>query len=459
MMKLQLQDTIAAIATPAGEGAIAVIRISGPASFLIADRVFRGRTSLAEAPPLTLHYGTVVAENDETIDQVIAAVFRSPHSYTGEDVVEMSCHGSMYVARRILQLLMVAGARQAEPGEFTRRAFVNGKMDLAQAEAVADMIHARSEKMRQASVAQLEGKLGERVRSLRAGLMDLCSLLEVDLDFSEEGLSVIEHAEIERRLEAVERDLLGMITSFEKGKLAREGVDVVLVGKPNAGKSSLFNALLREERAIVTHLPGTTRDSLEESLTIGGLLFRVHDTAGLRKTDDLIETEGVKRSQAIMGRADILLDVIDATSPLDREELVMWRKGMGPSQHCLAVYNKIDLVEQKVSARLAAEPESVAVSAKTGEGIEDLRKSLLRVVEGKEVELLSVGVINDRHAMSLARSIEGIRTALMSLRKGATNEFVAFDVREAADHLAEITGEITSEEVLNRVFSKFCIGK
>ncbi|RPH37104.1 tRNA uridine-5-carboxymethylaminomethyl(34) synthesis GTPase MnmE, partial [bacterium] len=417
-MKLRLNDTIAAIATPSGEGAIAVIRISGPASIQIADRVFRGGIPLAEVSGFSVHYG-IVNEPDQTpVDQVLATVFRSPHSYTGEDQVEISCHGGMYIAQRVLNVLIAAGARQAEAGEFTRRAFVNGKIDLAQAEAIADMIRARSEKMRQASFEQLQGRLGDRVRALRAELMDLCSLLEVDLDFSEEGLAVIAPDEIEKRLVAIDLALEGMVSSFEHGKLAREGVEVVLVGKPNAGKSSIFNALLKEERAIVTPLPGTTRDSLEENLTIGGMLFRVHDTAGLRESKDLAETEGVKRSQAIMERADILLDVIDAATPLDREEVAGWRRGIGPSQHCLAVYNKIDLVGKNAAAKLVEEPESVAVSARTGEGLDELRKRLVQFVQTKGVESVPVGVTNRRHAESLIRAREGLSTALESLKKG-----------------------------------------
>src|SRR5512140_124623 len=447
MMKLHLNDTIAAIATPPGEGAIAVIRISGPAAIGIADRIFRGRTPLADAPGFTVHYGTAVEQNGQPVDQVLASLFRSPHSYTGEDLVEISCHGGMFLAQQILSILTGAGARQAEAGECTRRAFVNGKMDLAQAEAVADMIRARSEKMRQASFQQLQGKLGERVRTLRTELMDLCGLLEVDLDFSEEGLAVIAPREIEQRIAAVDRTLEEMLSRFEQGKLAREGVEVVLVGKPNAGKSSIFNALLKEERAIVTPVPGTTRDSLEESLSIGGMLFRVHDTAGLRETEDLAETEGVRRSQAIMGRADILLDVIDAATPLDRGEVAGWRRGIKPSQHCLAVYNKIDLVDRGAAAKLADEPESVAVSARTGEGLDKLRKLLVELVQEEGVESVSVGVTNRRHADSLTQARRGLTTALESLNRGATNEFIAFDVRDAANHLAEITGDITSDEI------------
>ncbi len=458
-MRLHLDDTIAAIATPTGEGAIAVIRVSGPAAITTADRIFRGRKPLAEAPPFSVHHGTVAQPDGTAVDEVLASLFRSPHSYTGEDLVEISCHGGTFLAQRILALLLSAGARHAEPGEFTRRAFVNGKMDLAQAEAVADMIRAKTETMRHASFEQLQGKLGDRVRMLRSDLMNLCSLLEVDLDFSEEGLAVIEPADIERRLIAVDTALEGMLSSFEQGKLAREGVEVVLVGKPNAGKSSIFNALLKEERAIVTPLPGTTRDSLEENLTIGGMLFRVHDTAGLRETHDLVETEGVKRSQAIMKRADILLDVIDAATPLDREEIAGWRKEIGTSQHCIAVYNKIDLVHKREAAELAREPESVIVSARTGEGIEELRRRLVELVQRKSIESLPVSVTNRRHADRLLQARESLATALQSFDKKATNEFIAFDVRDAANHLAEITGEITSEEILNEIFSKFCIGK
>jgi tRNA modification GTPase len=458
-MKLHLDDTIAAIATPAGEGAIAVIRLSGAKALIIGDRVFNGRARLADAGGFTVHLGTVHEPNGAAVDQVLATVFRSPHSYTGEDLVEISCHGGMFLAQRVLQLLITSGARQAEAGEFTRRAFVNGKMDLAQAEAVADMIRSKSERMRQVSFEQLQGKLGERVRTLRADLMNLCSLLEVDLDFSEEGLEVIKPAEIERRITQVDHELENMVSSFEQGKLSREGVEVVLVGKPNAGKSSIFNALLKEERAIVTPLPGTTRDSLEENLVIGGILFRVHDTAGLRETKDLVETEGVRRSQAIMERADILLDVIDAATPLDRAEVAGWREGLGPSQQCLSVYNKIDLVSREEAARLGEEAGSVTVSARTGEGLDLLRRRLMEMVQGGAIESESVGVTNRRHADSLMKAREGLATALQSLRQASTNEFIAFDVREAANHLAEITGEITSEEILNDIFRKFCIGK
>ncbi len=310
----RLDDTIVAIATPAGEGALAIVRLSGKHALEIADRLFTGRVSLSTVAGFTIHHGRARFPGGDEIDEVLASVFRGPRSFTGEDSVEFSCHGGMLVTHLILDGALAAGARRAEPGEFTRRAFLNGRMDLSQAEAVADLIAARTDKAVRASLDQLAGRLGTRIKALKADLLDLCASLEMDLDFSEEGIDIIAPEEVARRLSSVKTQLAEAAATFSGGRLLREGLSVPIVGKPNAGKSSLFNALLKESRAIVTHVPGTTRDFLEESISVSGILLRLIDTAGLRTPGDVVEAEGIRRTMDMVGRGDIILVAEDVTS-------------------------------------------------------------------------------------------------------------------------------------------------
>jgi tRNA modification GTPase len=467
-MEQHALDVIAAVATAPGEGAIGIIRVSGAGAISLVDRIFRGgRKTLADAPGYTIHHGRVVGSTGEEVDEVLAAVFRAPHSYTGEEAVELSCHGGRVVTGAVLAAVLRAGARSAEPGEFTRRAFLNGKMDLTQAEAVADLIAARSERARAVSVAQLEGKLGTRVRELRERLLALCALLELDLDFSEEGLDLLSREETEKRITGVAEIVAGMIRSYTIGSLARDGVSVVLAGRPNAGKSSLFNLLLQEERSIVTPVPGTTRDAIEESLTLGGILFRLTDTAGIRGSSDSVEAEGVERAKARVRAAEVILLVEDLDSGVETEEIEGVLSGLLTRQHLVVALNKCDLVadsaarEEAVAERFAGRgTRLVRTSARTGEGISELRRALFESVIAESVEPPEgVVVTSQRHLGALERGRGMLLSALAGLAEGRTNEFIALDVREAVGALGEITGEVTSEEILQGIFARFCIGK
>jgi tRNA modification GTPase len=441
------------------------VRLSGPDSLAIADSVFRGKTALGRAASHTLHHGMLVGPEGSQVDEVIAALFRAPHSYTGEDVVEISCHGGLFVTDAVLGVLLGAGARQAAPGEFTRRAFLNGKMDLSQAEAVAALIASGSTRAHRASVDQLNGRLAGAVGEIRDAMIALCALLEIDLDFSEEGIAVIARDEIERKILSAKSRLEAMADTFRTGRLYRDGVSVVIAGKPNAGKSSLFNALLKDARAIVTPVAGTTRDYLEESVTLSGVLFRLTDTAGLREARDPVEREGILRSLKSLDGADVVLLVDDlAASNATPRELL---RDITPSPHqiVMIIRNKTDIVPgttaQSRSFRSGElEGREVFLSAVTGEGVHLLTEELIGLVAEPGIESHeSVQITGRRHWESLTRSVVSLEAGLKSLRQGRTNEFVAFDIRESLTALGEITGEVTSDEVLNSVFSAFCVGK
>jgi tRNA modification GTPase len=462
-MVLRLDDTIVAIATPAGEGALAIVRLSGAQALQVADRIFAGRTPLTGAPGFTIHYGRVRFPAGNDIDEVLASVFRAPRSFTGEDSVELSCHGGMLVTHLVLDAALAAGARQAEPGEFTRRAFLNGRMDLSQAEAVADLIAARTDRAVRVSLDQLAGRLGSRIKTMKADLLDLCASLEISLDFSEEGVDIISPEEIARRIKIVREQLERAASTFSGGRLLREGLTVAIVGRPNAGKSSLFNALLRESRAIVTHVPGTTRDFLEESISVSGILFRLIDTAGLRIPGDLVEAEGISRTMDVVSRGDIILFAEESTSQRTTAEILSTVPPLGAFQKAAVARTKADL-----RTNLPADPTTVdengvvvvEVSALTGYGIAELERALVTVSGLEEADSDStLAVTNRRHWEALRTGIAGLDSALRSLANGAANEFVAFDVRECVSSLACITGDVTTEEVLNNIFARFCVGK
>ncbi len=458
-------DTIVAVATAAGAGAVAIVRMSGAQAIRIGERVFRGRMPLEEAGGYTVHHGHIVGEAGDIVDEVLVTVFRSPRSYTGEDMVEVSCHGGMLVTASVLGCLVHAGARPADPGEFTRRAFLNGRIDLTQAEAVADLIVARSVRGHRVSVEQLGGRLGGRVRELRESLVNLCALLELQLDFTEEGLDVVNVREVDGKLESAAGLAREMAESYEKGRIFREGILVVLAGAPNAGKSSLFNALLKSERAIVTPTPGTTRDFIEESIAVEGIAVRLVDTAGLREAQDEIERAGVVRTESVLRSADVILLVVDSTNMISFEEAARGIPDALPEQHRVTVLSKVDLLilpdQSTAHARMRdRENWDVRVSARTGEGIGELRKAIVEsVVHGADTKDDDVVVTSRRHQDALERAYRGLTSARASLAEGNAIEFVAFDVREAINALAEITGEVTSEDVLNTIFSGFCIGK
>ena len=461
-----LDDIIAAIATPIGEGGISVIRVSGKGAIDLADRRFRGKRALGLATTHTAHFGCFKTLGGETIDEVVATIYHAPHSYTGEDCVEVSCHGGLFVTRKILEAIYDSGARPAEPGEFTKRAFLNGRMDLAQAEAVADMIHSRSDISHRSSLAQLQGRLSNKIAELRERILNFCSLLELELDFAEEGLEFTDKYKIMSELEDIHHSLSDLADSYQSGKVHRDGVKIVLIGRPNVGKSSILNCLLNEERAIVTEVPGTTRDLIEESIMISGILFRLFDCAGLRESDDLVEKEGIRRTEREIDQSDIIVFVTESHTgflPEDREILEKAKKNKIDRKKFLIAVNKIDLNGRSDSEfpSETGEIDKVFVSAKTGDGFLTLKDHLvnLAIRDTHFLSESSITITSGRHHNSLVRACESLKEGMEDITVGKSNELVAVSLRRALGNLGEIIGLVTSEDIINNIFSKFCIGK
>ncbi|NUN69283.1 MAG: tRNA uridine-5-carboxymethylaminomethyl(34) synthesis GTPase MnmE [Bacteroidetes bacterium] len=449
-------------ASAVGIGGIAVIRISGEHAFAAADAVFRGSMTAAGAASHTVHYGTVTDPvSRETIDTVVLTVFRNPHSFTGEDVVEISAHGGYFVAQRILTLLYANGARPAAPGEFTLRAFLNGKLDLSQAEAVADIIHATTERSHRASVDQLSGKLSRAVRSLRQEILDLCSLLELELDFSQEGIELADKNTVLSRLDTLERSIRLLAESYREGRIIREGIKVALVGRPNAGKSSLLNALLQEERAIVSDIPGTTRDTIEEKIVLEGIEFLFQDTAGLRESSDSIEVEGMRRTNKAIAAADVILFLLDGSIPLSNDDLEQYRTiaaQYAGSKTILWVFNKQDVRAEQGGMEIGTDP--LWISCKSHAGLKELKETLVRLtIPGHDPSASSVTITNVRHRDALDRARHSILTARQAVAEELGGDFVAVDLHAAVNYLGEIIGLTTPDDILNNIFSNFCIGK
>jgi tRNA modification GTPase len=466
----QIDDTIAAIATPIGEGGISVIRVSGKGAIELVDKGFRGRSLLKDAHSHTAHYGTFVDPNGESIDEVVATVFRSPNSYTAEDVVELSCHGGMFVTRNLLEAVIAGGARLADPGEFTKRAFLNGRVDLSQAEAVADLIQARSELARRNSLVQLQGSLSTTINAIVDKLFHLCGLVELELDFVEENIQLTSTKTLRDEIQLIVSELNFLIHSFTYGKLFREGVKVVLVGRPNAGKSSLLNTLLDQNRAIVTEIPGTTRDIIEENITLNGVLFRLVDTAGIRETSDIIEMEGVNRTKEQIRQADVCLFVVDlAEADLKQdiefiESVHILLNGSEPASILLG--NKVDLVTSNAAIdKLSQYPfpaeAKYAVSSKSKQGIAELTKGIVSACFAGQATSseTSPTVTNERHKRELENAVKSLNLALKSINESQSGEVIALDLRGALDALGSIVGTVTTDDILNSIFSKFCIGK
>jgi tRNA modification GTPase len=463
-------DTIAAVATPMGEGGISVIRISGERALLVADRGFRGTTSLSEAPSHTAHYGAFMDEHGVAIDNLVATVFRMPHSYTGEDTVELSCHGGRYLTQLVLDALIGFGARAAEAGEFTKRAFLNNRIDLAQAEAVADLIQARSERAHRVSLSQLNGSLSDRLSAIREKLIGSIALLELELDFSEDGYEFTNKTQVAEQIRNAIAEINELIVSYRAGKIFRDGVKVALAGAPNVGKSSLLNAFLREERAIVTNIPGTTRDIIEESVTLGGIIFDISDTAGLRESVDPIEREGVRRAQEILAKCDILLLMLDGSRAVLDEEAATAINLLNGIEHrgaaCIIAVNKADIaLNPKPSHAGLAEKLSkhkvLDISCKTLDGFRELETELVRIILGGSIQLdeSDVTITNARHHSSLIGAKQSLELALESTISEKSGEFIAVDLRSGLNYLGEIIGVVTTEDILGAIFSKFCIGK
>ncbi len=460
------EDTIAAIATPLGSGGLGILRLSGPEAFSIAGRTFRASSPLDEAPSHSLHHG-VVHDGGIVLDDAVAALFRAPRSYTGEDVVEFSCHGSAPLLRRILDLLIKNGARLAGPGEFTKRAFLNGRMDLAQAEAVAALIAARSDDARRWALDQLRGGLSERLKTFREKLLGLLAHLEASLDFAEEEVPDLTRAALIDRTAALHREVEGLVATAPRGRLFRDGLRAVLVGRPNVGKSSLFNAHLGADRAIVTALPGTTRDTLEETLDVDGLPVVLTDTAGLREGAGLVETEGIARARRALEEADVVLWVMDAADPLTKEDIGV--AGLLEGKRVISVLNKADTLPPGIDrmplldrARKSRPPakDAAFVSARTGEGLAELKNLLLPPADAPARESADgPTLVNDRHEALLVETAAGLGAAAEAARAGDPDECLALELRRALDALNQVTGQNVSDEVLDAVFSRFCIGK
>lgn len=453
-------DTIVAPATAPG-GAIAVIRVSGAEALSLCDRIFRGRTPLAEAAPYTVHYGTIVdapaaeAESPRIVDDVLAAVFRAPHSYTGEDSVEISCHGSSYIVAEILRLLTDAGGRMATPGEFTMRAYLAGKLDLSQAEAVGDLIAASSRAAHALATNQMRGGYSSALEALRDRLLHLTTLLELELDFSEEDVEFADRQALRDTMEQIDREIDRLCSSFAWGNAIKEGIAVAIVGAPNVGKSTLLNRLLGEERALVSEIAGTTRDVIEECINIDGVLFRFLDTAGVRATDDRLERMGIERTMESIRRARIIIRMIDAGQPAgESDEAAM--PGLRADQTLLTVVNKLDL---HPDAALPA--GAIGLSAKRGEGIDRLRRALRETIPTDALYHGSTVVSNSRHYEALTAARKSLAHALEGLDAALPTDLLSEEIREVIRHLGEITGRgaITPDDILKNIFSNFCIGK
>lgn len=476
-----LNDTIIALATPPGVGAIAVLRLSGPRAFILADGAFRGRR-LENCASHTAHFGRIEDERGHILDEVVATVFRGPKSYTGEDVVEISMHGSAFIQQEMLQFFLRRGARLAQPGEFTLRAFLNGRMDLSQAEAVADLIASQSEAAHQVAMRQMRGGFKKEIHQLREELISFASLVELELDFSEEDVEFANRAQLRRLVEKIQAFVRQLLRSFQLGNALRTGVSTVIAGRPNAGKSTLLNALLNEERAIVSEIAGTTRDTIEETLNIEGVQFRLIDTAGIREARDAIEAIGVQRTFEKIGQAAIIVYVWDVTAMTIAELYQDLRQITATAAPLLVVCNKMDRNPHfdpawilrpeapEVHPYLQSDPPArndlglgaeqiVTLSAKNRMNIEYLKEKLFETAVGAETNLEGSVVTNARHADALQKTDAALQDVLTGLDTGITGDFIAQDIRRALAFLGEITGEIGVEDLLENIFGKFCIGK
>lgn len=465
-------DTICAISTPPGSGAIAIIRLSGPEAIQITDKVFRaseGNKHLSEQPAQTIHYG-VLKDGNKEVDEVLIGLFRAPRSFTGEDLTEISCHGSEYIQQRVLELMIRSGARLAKPGEFTMRAFLNGKMDLSQAEAVADLIASDSEATHRVAINQMKGGFSLEIKQLRKKLLHFISLLELELDFSEEEVEFANRKQLKDLLKEIETNIGELAGSFREGNVMKNGIPVTIAGKTNVGKSTLLNAILKDDRAIVSEIEGTTRDVIEDIVFIEGFKFRFIDTAGLRKSRDTIENLGIEKAFEKINQASIVLYLLDATREsreLDRLIGKIRQRIAGKDQKLLLLFNKTDLLSQeelkrlknrKLYQHLSDKDVCLYVSAKeqkTGE----LLKILSELVRTGMKSQSGVVVTNTRHYEALTHAGEAVSRALEGLNTNLSTDLLAMDIREVLSYLGEITGEVTNDEILGNIFKNFCIGK
>ena len=450
-------DTVIALATPPGVGAISVVRLSGKYSISVVNKVFQGKNLEAEKSH-TIHLGQIKDE-DKIIDEVLVSIFREPNSYTKENVVEISCHGSNYIIKEIISLFIRLGIRFARPGEFTQRAFINGRFDLVQAEAVADLITSDSDTSHEMAMKQMRGGFSKEINALRESLIHFASLIELELDFGEEDVQFASRKELKETVLTLKSEIEKLISSFRLGNAIKNGVPTVIVGKPNVGKSTLLNALLKEDRAIVSEIPGTTRDFIEDEIFIEGIRFRFIDTAGLRDTEDAVEAMGVARTREKMQKASLILYLFD----LSKEKLVEIEKVVAELESqkipFLKIGNKKDIAAPALLKEFGNDEEMILISAATEENLEELKTKILHKVHLDNINTGESIVTNVRHLEALRKTSSDLDEVLTGLEKNITHELLAQDIRHALFHLGEITGEITTEDLLGNIFSRFCIGK
>ena len=468
-LRSDLNDTICALATPEGIGAIGVIRISGDKAIEMVDAVFKGK-ALKEQASHTAHFGRIVdstkKDDSRVIDEVLATLFIAPKSFTGENTVEISCHGSAYIQQQILQILINQGARSAKPGEFTMRAFLNKKLDLTQAEAVADLIASNSEASHQTAITQMRGGFSSQIKDLRERLVNFASLIELELDFGEEDVEFASRPELKNLVENILNLVQSLLQSFKYGNAIKNGIPTVIVGKPNAGKSTLLNALINDERAIVSHIAGTTRDTIEETFIIDGILFRLIDTAGIRKnTTDAIETIGIERTFESINKASIVIYLFDASTTTANELQEELKALKSHDAIVIPVANKMDLLneENKVQiidsfAASSGKSQAIFISTLQKHNLLELNKKLIEIVHGDAVKN-DVIITNMRHYEALLNTSNSLQDVLTGMDAQQTGDLLAFDIRKAIYHLGEIVGDITTDDLLENIFSKFCIGK
>ena len=454
-----LFDTIAAISTPRGEGGIGIIRISGDKSFEILDKIFNTKNPNRDLGFYKFNYG-FIHDNGKIVDEVMAVRMKAPKTYTCEDVVEINCHGGHLISEKVLELVLKNGARHAEQGEFTKRAFMNGRIDLSQAEAVMDIIQGKTEKSISLSLEQLRGDLRDKIGSFKKALLDVTAHVNVVLDYPEEGIDDPLPSNLRENLENVYAEADKLISSYDKGKKIKEGIKTVIAGKPNVGKSTLLNSLLKEERAIVTHIPGTTRDVIEEIINIKGIPLVLTDTAGIRKTEDIVENIGVEKSKKFIENADLVLLVLDASRELESEDREVIEEIQNNNKKMIVLLNKIDL-ERKIELDEFGLENILEISAKDNIGIEDMEERIYSYIVEEKVEDSSEKLIitNIRHKTALEKTKDAIRNIFETIDAGMPMDLISVDLKEALDSLSEITGEISSEDILDHVFGNFCVGK
>ncbi|MFY8187875.1 MAG: tRNA uridine-5-carboxymethylaminomethyl(34) synthesis GTPase MnmE [Flavobacterium sp.] len=461
--------TIVALATPSGAGAIAIIRISGPESFPIVHKIFKPhqKKDIRQARTHTLHLGYII-DGEKTIDQVLVSLFRNPQSYTGEDTIEISCHGSVFIQQQIIQLLIREGAAMAQPGEFTLRAFLNGKMDLSQAEAVADLIASDNEASHQIAMQQMRGGFSTEIRDLRTSLLNFASLIELELDFAEEDVAFANRDEFKSLLNRIVLVLKRLIDSFAVGNVIKNGIPVAIVGEPNVGKSTLLNALLNEERAIVSDIAGTTRDTIEDEIVIDGMAFRFIDTAGIRETIDVIEGLGIQKTFEKIEQAQVVLYLFESlkfkASSAEYMIEIEKVKNKYPQKPLMVVINKSDLISETETSQLTQQLETlhlkyILLSAKQKNGIDTLKNALLSFVNTGALKNQETIVTNTRHYDSMLKALEEVMKVQWGLENNLSSDLLAIDIREALYHFGMLTGEVTNDELLGNIFANFCIGK